>query len=149
MSGYPPLFFASDHGGYILKESLIEHYSNTLPSQVIHNLGTYTNDSVDYIAYADKVCLAVGKGDGLGILLCGTGIGMSIRANRFLGIRAALVVSEEMARLAKEHNNANILCLGGRTTSFLDAIYYIDQWLMATFQGGRHQRRVELLDKRV
>ena len=137
------LFIASDHGGLELKKFIISQLSD------IHfiDLGTNTDDSVHYPNYADKLCIETLKStENQGILICGTGIGISIRANRFKGIRAALVYDEFSSKMAKEHNNANVLCLGGRTTSKLDALTFIRTWLSTEFEGGRHQIRLDMLD---
>ncbi|NBV82893.1 ribose 5-phosphate isomerase B [bacterium] len=142
---HPILFIASDHGGLGLKEAIVQRLSGHIK---FVNLGTQTDQSVDYPDFADILCNKVLATDnGRGILICGTGIGISIRANRHPGIRAALVASEFMAEMAKAHNNANVLCLGGRTTDEDSATRYIERWLKTEFEGGRHQRRVEQLDR--
>ena len=134
---------ASDHGGFELKEQLLEHYR----SDHWLDLGTYSKDSVDYPDYAQKMANAVRKGEAdLGILVCGTGIGISIAANRCKGIRAALLYSIEAARLAKEHNNANVLVFGGRTMAFNDVVSRIDTFLAASYEGGRHQTRLDKIE---
>ncbi len=134
---------AADHGGFELKEALKQHYSNLN----FLDLGTYSADSVDYPDYAQKVVQAILSGQAdLGILICGTGIGISIAANRYKGIRAALLYSTEVARLAKAHNNANILVFGGRTMAVDDVIKRIDTFLQTEYEGGRHQRRLDKLD---
>jgi len=110
-------------------------------------MGTYTKESCDYPDFSDAVVqdLLSQKSD-LGILICGTGIGMSIRANRYKGIRAALVHDLFTAENAKKHNNANILCLGERVLSQDLAFSLISTWLNASFEGGRHEKRIEKLD---
>ena len=134
---------AADHGGFALKEALKQHYT-TLD---LIDYGTDSADSVDYPDYAQKVVRAIltGQAD-LGILICGTGIGISIAANRYKGIRAALLYSAEAAQLAKAHNNANILVFGGRTMAVDDVIKRIDIFLQTAYEGGRHQRRLNKLD---
>ncbi|MGW8312994.1 MAG: ribose 5-phosphate isomerase B [Desulfuromonadales bacterium] len=132
----------SDHGGLQLKQAiqaaLIAH------GLEVTDCGTDNGDSVDYPDFAEKVAGAVSHGESeLGILICGTGVGMSIVANKFPGVRAALVTDEFMAKMAKEHNNANILVLGGRVLSPERAINMVNIWLESTFQGGRHQRRLD------
>ena len=134
-----------------LKEFIKEHLSAKTPESAknleIIDLGTDSEESVDYPLYG-KLCgetVASGKAD-LGIVLCGTGIGISIAANKVRGIRCGLCTSVEMARLTKQHNNANILALGGRTTKPELAAQIVDAWLDAEFEGGRHQRRVDMLD---
>ncbi len=136
---------ASDHGGYGLKQKVLDHVS-ARGFEVI-DLGTNSEESVDYPVYG-QMCgetVASGKAD-LGIVICGTGIGISIAANKVHGIRCGLCTSVEMAHLTKQHNNANILALGGRTTPENLAIDIVDEWLDTEFEGGRHKRRVDMLD---
>jgi ribose 5-phosphate isomerase B len=141
------LFIASDHGALDLKEDLIAHISARYPELTVTDLGTNTTDSVDYPDFGQKVATHVLKTENsLGICLCGTGIGISISANRFKGIRAALVYDEFTAEMAKAHNNANVLCLGGRTTPSDTAKTLVDTWLTTEYEGGRHQRRLDKLD---
>tara|TARA_E500000178_G_C16970059_1_gene730468 strand:- start:814 stop:1245 length:432 start_codon:yes stop_codon:yes gene_type:complete len=136
----------SDHGAFELKNQLITYLNLKEDTQTI-DLGVNTTESVDYPDFADKVVQEIRNGNvDLGILCCGTGIGISIRANRHKGIRAALVYDEFTAQMAKAHNNANILCFGGRTTSFEEAKTYLDIWLNTDFEAGRHQRRLDKLD---
>ncbi len=137
---------AADHGGYELKNEIKKHLEEK--GFEIIDLGTNSSDSVNYPDYGKKCgeVVASKKAD-LGMVFCGTGIGISIAANKVKGIRCALVTSEEMAKLTKEHNNANILAMGGRTTSFEKAKAMTDAWLDATFEGGRHQTRIELIEK--
>ena len=137
---------ASDHGGFALKEEVKKHLMER--GIEVLDLGTHSEESVDYPVYG-KACgeaVASGKAD-LGIVVCGTGIGISIAANKVKGIRCGLCTSVEMARLTKQHNNANILALGGRTTETGLAMEIVDTWLDTEFEGGRHQRRVGLLDQ--
>jgi ribose 5-phosphate isomerase B len=133
----------SDHGGYSLKQALIP----LLQARDIQvaDAGTDNSvDSVDYPDFAERVALLVVHGEAdAGILVCGTGIGISIAANKVPGIRAALVTDEFMARMAKEHNNANILVLGGRVLDEQKACSLVSAWLDATFEGGRHQGRLD------
>ena len=135
---------ASDHGGFALKEKVKEHLMQR--GFEVEDLGTHSEDSVDYPAYG-KACgeaVASGKAD-LGVVVCGTGIGISIAANKVKGIRCGLCTSVEMAHLTKQHNNANILALGGRTTEPDLALKIVDEWLDTEFEGGRHQRRIDLV----
>ena len=136
---------ASDHGGFALKEKIREHLEAHLVEVI--DLGTHSEESVDYPTYG-KLCgetVVSGEAD-LGIVVCGTGIGISIAANKVKGVRCGLCTSVEMARLTKQHNNANVLALGGRTTPVKEALEIVDAWLDADFEGGRHQRRVDMLD---
>lgn len=137
---------ASDHGGFEMKQELISRFAGK--GRALEDLGTYSECSVDYPDYADKMAAHIlsGKAE-LGILICGTGIGISIAANRHKGIRAALLYSEEAAQKAKEHNNANIIVFGGRTMTTSQAEKYCDIFLHAAFEGGRHQCRLDKLDK--
>ena len=137
---------ASDHGGFALQEKVKEHLIER--GFDIEDLGTHSEESVDYPVYG-KACgeaVASGKAD-LGVVVCGTGIGISIAANKVKGIRCGLCTSVEMAHLTKQHNNANILALGGRTTEPELALKIVDEWLDTEFEGGRHQRRVDMLDQ--
>ena len=137
---------ASDHGGFALKEKVKEHLIER--GFDVEDLGTHSEESVDYPVYG-KACgeaVASGKAD-LGVVVCGTGIGISIAAKKVKGIRCGLCTSVEMAHLTKQHNNANILALGGRTTEPELALKIVDEWLDTEFEGGRHQRRVDMLDQ--
>ena len=137
---------ASDHGGFALKEKVKEHLVQR--GFEVDDLGTHSEESVDYPVYG-KACgeaVASGKAD-LGVVVCGTGIGISIAANKVKGIRCGLCTSVEMAHLTKQHNNANRLALGGRTTEPELALKIVDEWLDTEFEGGRHQRRVDMLDQ--
>ena len=136
------MVIGSDHGGLELKSVLIEGLRQRGLDP--RDLGTDNGDSVDYPGFAEKVAGAVSRGEAdCGVLICGTGIGMSIVANKFPGVRAALVTDEYMARMAKEHNNANVLVLGGRVLDAMTASRIVGVWLDATYEGGRHQRRLD------
>ena len=136
------LIIGSDHGGLELKGALVELLSAR--NLDVNDCGTNNDDSVDYPDFAEKVAGAVSRGDAeLGILVCGTGIGMSIVANKFPGVRAALATDEFMAQMAKEHNNANILVLGGRVLSVELATRMVNVWLETVYEGGRHQLRLD------
>jgi ribose 5-phosphate isomerase B len=137
---------ASDHGGFALKDIVKKHLLER--GFKVVDLGTDSEASVDYPVYG-KACgkaVASGKAD-LGIVVCGTGIGISIAANKVKGIRCGLCTSVEMAKLTKQHNNANILALGGRTTAPELAVEIVDAWLDTEFEGGRHERRTAMLDE--
>lgn len=132
----------SDHGGFELKGHIIAHLKEL--GIEVKDFGTYTEDSVDYPDCAKPVCEAVLSGEyERGILICGTGIGISMAANKFDGIRAALCTNVFSAKMAKEHNNANIICLGGRVTGRELAFMIVDTFMEAEFQGGRHQNRID------
>ena len=132
----------SDHGGFGLKQSLIPFLQGR--DIEVADAGTNSEDSVDYPDFAERVALLVAHGEAdAGILVCGTGIGISIAANKVPGIRAALATDTFMARMAKEHNNANILVLGGRVIDETVAQELTTAWLDASFEGGRHQKRLD------
>jgi len=136
---------ASDHGGFELKEEVIKKLKAA--GYEINDMGTYSEESVDYPNYG-KICgeeVANGKAE-RGIVICGSGIGVSIAANKVKGIRCALCTSEIMAELAAKHNKANLLALGGRLTEKDLAFKIVDKWLNTDFEGGRHERRVNLLN---
>lgn len=136
---------ASDHGGFELKEHLKAYLEKD--SYTIIDEGTFSEDSVDYPDFAKKTALDIlsGKAE-KGIIICGTGIGVTIAANRFKGIRAALVHNEDYAKLSREHNNANIITLGGRFLKKAEAEKIVDIFLSTEFLGGRHQSRIDKLD---
>lgn len=132
---------ASDHGGVELKRALIEHL-RALDYEVL-DLGTEGPASVDYPDFAEMLCKAILAGQAeRGILVCGTGIGMSITANKFKGIYAALCTNEFMARMSREHNDSNVLCLGGRVLGDEVAKGIVEVWLNTAFGGGRHTGRI-------
>jgi len=136
------LVIASDHGGLELKQVLIDFLKGR--SLSVQDLGTNNSDSVDYPDFGEKVARAVSTGSAeAGILICGTGIGMSIVANKFPGVRAALVTDKYMAQMAREHNNANILVLGGRVLDVERATEMVATWLDSPYEAGRHQRRLD------
>lgn len=135
----------SDHGGYELKEYLKTYFDHHDISY--DDYGTDSLESVDYPDFGKKVAHAVlTKKYDFGIVICGTGIGISISANKVKGIRAALVYDEQTARLAKEHNDANIIALGGRTTKPEDAVKIVDTFIKATFEK-RHQKRIDKINQ--
>lgn len=135
---------ASDHGGYELKE-LIIGYLMGMEHEVI-DLGTNSNESVDYPEYGRKCAeTVVSKKADKGIVICGTGIGISIAANKVQGARCGLCTSVEMAELTRKHNDANILALGGRILNSDEALSIVEKFLGTEFEGGRHQRRVDAL----
>lgn len=139
------LAIASDHGGYQLKEE-IKAYLETRGIEVL-DLGTNSEESVDYpqFGYACGEAVASGKAD-RGIVCCGTGIGISIAANKVKGIRCSLCTDTNMAELTRKHNDSNMLALGGRTTEVKTALEITEVWLNTEFEGGRHQRRVDMLN---
>lgn len=133
---------AADHGGYELK-NILRDYLTEKGNQVT-DLGTNTSDSVDYPDYAKLCCDEVVAGNSdFGILVCGTGVGISIAANKVDGIRCGLCPSPEIAALVKQHNNANVIALGGRFTDTSTAKKIVDSYMNAEFEGGRHQGRID------
>lgn len=140
------IVLASDHGGYDLKEVIKKHL--TEKGYEIMDLGTNSEESVDYPDYgvAAGEVVAAGKAEA-GIVFCGSGIGICIAANKVKGIRCALLTSVEMAVLAKSHNDANVISLGGRLTPPDLAIQIVDTWLTTDAEGGRHQRRIDKLNQ--
>ena len=140
----PQIHIASDHAGVDYKAIV----TGTLESMgyEVQDHGTHNTQSCDYPVFAHELCNAVeAEENGVGILICGTGIGMSMAANRHKGIRAALCTTELHARLTRQHNNANVLCLGARMTGEAQALAIVRAFLTTEFEGGRHQRRIDLL----
>lgn len=135
------IIIASDHGGFEYKQKFIEYIEN-MNKHTVQDLGPYDDASVDYPDYAHKLCTYIPKDADVGILLCGTGIGMSIVANRNPNIRAALCKDEKSAILARQHNDANVLCIGARNTELYRARVTLDSFLDTEFEGGRHLNRV-------
>ncbi len=138
---------ASDHGGFQLKETVKAYLRARNDIQIV-DLGTNSEESVDYPIYG-KACaeaVASGKAD-RGIVCCGTGIGISIAANKVKGIRCGLCTTVEMAEMTRKHNNANMLAMGGRTTDPDLALEITKAWLDTEFEGGRHKRRTDMLDE--
>lgn len=140
------IVIGSDHGGLELKEVIKAALISR--GMDVNDCGTDNGESVDYPDFAEKVAGTVSHSEAdCGILICGTGIGMSIVANKFPGVRAALVTDEFMAQMAKEHNNANILVLGGRVLAAEMAVKMVNTWLDAAYEGGRHQRRLDKISR--
>lgn len=137
---------ASDHGGYQLKEE-VKKYLEDRGIEIL-DLGTNSEESVDYPEYrhACGEAVASGKAD-RGIVCCGTGIGISIAANKVKGVRCALCTDVNMAVMTRKHNDANMLAMGGRTTDTKTALEITAAWLDTEFEGGRHQRRVDMLNR--
>lgn len=137
---------ASDHGGLELKDAIKKCLVSRGLS--VQDFGTDNGDSVDYPDFGEKVARAVSSAEAeRGILICGTGIGMSIVANKFPGVRAALVNDPFTARMAKEHNNANVLVMGGRVITPEVACRLVEIWLDSEFEGDRHQRRLDKISQ--
>jgi ribose 5-phosphate isomerase B len=137
---------AADHAGYEEKEKIKKTLDDL--GVTYDDMGTYSCDSVDYPDYARKVGEAVAHGEAdQGLLVCGSGTGMAIAANKVPGVRAAVAWNEDIARLAREHNNANVLSLAARFTPLEEMDKIVRAWLSAHFDGGRHQRRIDKIEQ--
>ena len=134
----------ADHGGFELKETIKKALE--ADGHTIVDLGTHSTDSVDYPYYGAAVGRAVADGTvDRGIAVCGTGIGISIAANKIKGVRAALCTSLYMAELTRRHNDSNVLCLGGRVTDLELGVQIAKLWIETEFEGGRHQKRIDMI----
>ena len=137
------IVIGSDHGGFKLKNEIAEHLKKL--GYQVSDLGCYTQESCDYPIIAKAVAQEVLDKNTRGILICGTGIGVSIVANRFNGIRASHCTDTFTARMTRMHNNSNILCLGERIAGVGLALDIVDVWLNTEFEGGRHQKRIDMI----
>ena len=138
------IYIGSDHAGFDLKEQIKKHFEGVFE---FVDKGTYSSESVDYPDFAHAVANSLLKdNDGVGVLICGTGNGMAMTANKHAGIRAALCWSPEISALAKQHNNANILVLPARFISNELAFETFEAFFNADFEGGRHQRRIDKIN---
>lgn len=138
------VLIASDHAGYELKEKIKEHFARDF---CFEDFGTNSSESVDYPDFCHPVASQIAKGQSeFGILLCGSGNGMAMTANKYAGIRAALCWSQDLAILARKHNNANILVLPARFISSDAAFEIVSAFFSSFFEGGRHSRRIEKID---
>lgn len=136
------IYLGADHGGFELKEEIKKHLSEQ--GIKFEDCGTYSADSVDYAPIAAKTCdMVVKNSNNLGILCCGTGIGISMAANKVKGVRAACCSDYFSAKYTRLHNNANVLCMGGRVIGAGLAIELVDVFINTEFEGGRHQRRID------
>lgn len=132
---------ACDHGGFELKEAVKKHL--TEKGYVCKDFGAYSTDSVDYAPIAAKAARAVASGEAeRGVFCCSTGIGISIAANKVKGIRAALCTNAYCAEMTRRHNNANVLCMGGKVVGKETALQLVDIFFSTPFEGGRHERRI-------
>ena len=137
---------ASDHAAYNEKQEIIKYLLDK--GLDILDLGTNSEESVDYPIFGQRVAESIiDKKADRGIVICGTGIGISIAANRYKNIRATLCNTPEHAEMARKHNDSNVLALGGRTTNLDDLKSIVDVWLSTDFEGGRHQKRINLIEK--
>jgi RpiB/LacA/LacB family sugar-phosphate isomerase len=136
----------SDHRGFELKSSIIKYLASN--GHTALDMGCYSTDSADYPDFAAAVAESVASGEAArGILVCGSGIGMSITANKYKGVRAALCCKAELARRARLHNDANVLCLGSDFIDPQEALKAVDDFIVTEFEGGRHQRRLDTITK--
>ena len=136
------IYIGCDHGGFALKQEIFKYIKEDLALE-IEDLGCHDTSSIDYPDYAEKVCKKVVSENAQGILICGTGIGISIAANKINGIRCALCSEPFSAEMTRKHNNANVLAMGGRTTGPELAKSIVKAFLSTDFEGGRHQNRLD------
>lgn len=140
------IMIGCDHAGLELKEAVAARL--TILHHEVEDIGTHSPESVDYPYYAARVARAVAEGEkDRGILVCGSGLGMCMVANRIPGVRAVHVCEPYAAKMSRRHNDSNVLCLGGRFIGRDLAIEIVDVWLNEAFEGGRHRRRVELIER--
>ena len=138
------IWIGNDHGGYELKLQIVEHLKKK--GLAVHDAGTHSTDIVRYPYFAAEVAGAVSTGRARrGILICSTGIGMSIIANKFKGVRASLCTSTYMGKMTRAHNDSNVLCLGGKITGVFEALDILDTWLATPYEGGRHDISLGLI----
>ncbi len=142
---YSKIYIANDHSAVEVKNEVKKYLEDK--GYEVRDLGTNKTDSVNYVDYGDKCALMVQKDpEALGIVICGTGIGISIAANKHKNIRCAVLYNENVARLAKQHNNANIISFGAREMSLEDIFKRIDAFLESDFEGGRHLNRINSMN---
>jgi|TARA_A100001388_G_C28684301_1_gene457956 ribose 5-phosphate isomerase B len=139
------ILIGNDHAGYSLKLSIIKNLEDKYE---FFDKGSYSDESVDYPDYASIIAKEIQseKGD-LGIIICGTGNGVCMTANKFKGIRAVICWNEEIAKLAKQHNNANIICIPSRFIKVEEAMKIIESFILEKFEGGRHERRIKKINE--
>ena len=138
------IWIGNDHGGYDLKKEFVKYLAEH--EYAVHDVGSGSAEIVRYPQYAVQVAMEVSAGRvRRGILICSTGIGVSIVANRFKGVRASLCTSTYLARMTREHNNSNLLCMGGKVTGVFEALDILETWLSTVYQGGRHDISLGLI----
>ena len=143
------IYIASDHAGFRLKEEIKEHLLKN--NYVVEDMGTNSEDSVNWVEYGSKAAAKVSADpeNSKGIIVCGTGLGMSMVSNKFKNVRAALCNDEYTAEMSRKHNNANVLNMGARLIALEKALRIVDRWLTSAFEGGRHQKRLDYLHDQV
>ncbi len=142
MKNQTEIYIASDHAGFKLKSKILELYFIDKPNFIIKDLGAYSEESVDYPLFAQKLCKKVKKNN-FGILICGSGIGVSIAANRFNHIRAAVCSTVYDAKMTRKHNDSNVICLSGRGFVKKNIFAMLDTYFNTAFEAGRHLRRIK------
>lgn len=144
MADNTPIWIGNDHGGFELKSKIVDHLTSKGIS--VHDAGSESTEIVRYPYFAASVAEAILRGEAeRGILICSTGIGMSIIANRYRGIRASLCTNAYMGKMTRAHNDSNILCLGGKNNSASEALEILDAWLETPYEGGRHDISLGLI----
>jgi ribose 5-phosphate isomerase B len=139
-----PIWIGNDQGGYDLKLQVVEHLKKK--GIAVYDAGCHSTEIVRYPHYAAQVCEAILRGDAeRGILICSTGIGMSIIANKYAGIRASVCTSHYMGKMTRAHNNSNVLCLAGKVTGVFEALDILDAWIETPYEGGRHDISLGLI----
>ncbi len=132
----------SDHAGFEYKEKVIDHLKEL--GHIVEDFGTYSAESTDYADFAHPVAQSIENGQyDKGIVICGSGQGVCMTVNKHKGVRGALVWNSDIAQLARQHNNANVLCLPARFISVQQALHFVDLFLNTAFEGGRHERRID------
>ncbi len=139
------IYVGSDHAGYCFKLAFLDQIKKKFPEMVWQDVGCHSEGSCDYPEFAEKVADSVVKNSARGILICGSGIGVAIAANKIPGIRAVAVWDTISAKLSKEHNNTNVITFGARLITLETAVEAASSWLKTEFAGGRHQRRIDLI----
>ncbi|MBY0371610.1 ribose 5-phosphate isomerase B [bacterium] len=147
MSKPQPIFIGGDHAGFETKKSIVEFLKKEFPAHVVEDCGTHSSASTHYPLHAEAVAKKVVASGGLGVLVCGSGIGVAIAANKVPGVRATVVWNSTSARLCRQHNDANIVCFGARLLGPEVIQDSLRAFLTATFEQGRHAERVELIRK--
>jgi ribose 5-phosphate isomerase B len=140
------IWIGNDHGGYDLKQNIVNHLTQS--GYAVRDVGSDSDQIVRYPYFAAEVAGAISKGEiNRGILICSTGIGMSIIANKFPNVRASMCTNVHMAHMTRAHNDSNVLCLGGKITPEIEAVRMVDEWLNTPYEGGRHDISLGLVSE--